>query len=185
MSNDHLKEAEDRMDKCVSALKRDFTTVRAGRATPSLLDKVQVDYYGTPTPVNQLANIQVPEPRLLVIQPWDKSTLHDIERAIQKSDLGLTPSNDGSVIRLSIPQLTEERRMELTKVIKKMAEEARVAIRNVRRDVNEDIKKSEKQSLISEDESHRLQDKVQDITDKTVADVDRMLAQKEKELLEV
>ena len=185
MSEKHLKDAEDRMEKCVTSLKRDFTTVRAGRATPSLLDKVQVDYYGTPTPVNQLANIQVPEPRLLVIQPWDKSTLHDIEKAILKSDLGLTPTNDGSVIRLSIPQLTEERRLDLTKMIKKMAEEARVAIRNVRRDTNEDIKKTEKQSLISEDESHRLQEKVQEITDKTVAEVDRLLSLKEKELLEV
>ncbi len=185
MSEQHLQTAEDRMEKCVVALRRDFTTVRAGRATPALLDKVQVDYYGTPTPINQLANIQIPESRLLVIQPWDKSTLHDIEKAIQRSDLGLTPTNDGTVIRLSIPQLTEERRMDLTKVIKKMAEEARVAIRNVRRDVNEDIKKSEKQSQISEDDSHRLQEKVQEITDKTVAEVDRLLIQKEKELLEV
>ena len=185
MSEQHLQTAEDRMEKCVVALRRDFTTVRAGRATPALLDKVQVDYYGTPTPINQLANIQTPESRLLVIQPWDKSTLHDIEKAIQRSDLGLTPTNDGTVIRLSIPQLTEERRVDLTKVIKKMAEEARVAIRNVRRDVNEDIKKSEKQSQISEDDSHRLQEKVQEITDKTVAEVDRLLIQKEKELLEV
>lgn len=185
MSEPHLSDAEERMEKCVTSLKKDFATVRAGRATPALLDKVMVDYYGTLTPVNQMANIQVPEPRLLVIQPWDKSTLHDIEKAIQKSDLGLTPTNDGTVIRLSIPQLTEERRMDLAKVIKKMAEEARVAIRNVRRDVNEEIKKSEKQSQISEDESHRLQDKVQDITDKTVAEVDRLLNQKEKELLEV
>lgn len=183
--SDHLNEAHERMDKCVAALKRDFNTVRAGRATPALLDKVAVDYYGTPTPINQLANIQVPEPRLLVIQPWDKGIINDIERAIQKSDLGLSPSNDGVTIRLAIPQLTEARRIELTKVIKKMAEEARVAIRNVRRDVNDEIKKSEKQSLISEDESHRLQEKVQNITDKTVAEVDHLLGLKEKELLEV
>ncbi len=185
MSEPHLKSAEERMDKCVASLKKDFATVRAGRATPALLDKVTVDYYGSPTPLNQLANIQAPEPRLLVIQPWDKSSLQDIEKAIQKSDLGLTPTNDGIVIRLSIPQLTEQRRVELTRVIKKMAEEARVSIRNVRRDVNEEIKKSEKQAQLSEDDSHRLQEKVQDITDKTVSEVDRLLAQKEKELLEV
>ncbi|PWI58271.1 ribosome recycling factor [Sulfoacidibacillus thermotolerans] len=173
------------MDKCLAALRRDFSSVRAGRATPSLLDKITVDYYGSPMPIHQMATITVPEPRLIVIQPWDKNTIGEIERAIQKSDLGLTPSNDGVVIRLAIPQLTEERRLELTKVIKKMAEESRVAVRNVRRDINEEVKKAEKQSALSEDESRRLQEQIQEVTDKSVAEVDRLLQQKEKELLEV
>ncbi|WP_241714270.1 ribosome recycling factor [Sulfoacidibacillus ferrooxidans] len=173
------------MDKCISALRRDFSTVRAGRATPSLLDKVVVEYYGSPMPINQMANITIPESRTIVIQPWDKNTISDIERAIQKSDLGLTPSNDGIVIRLTIPQLTAERRIDLTKVIKKMAEESRVAVRNVRRDSNDEIKKAEKQAILSEDESHRLQEQIQEETDKSVAEVERLLQIKEKELLEV
>ncbi|MHB1629986.1 MAG: ribosome recycling factor [Bacilli bacterium] len=173
------------MEKCLSSLKRDLATIRAGRATPALLDKIAVDYYGSLTPINQLANITVPDPRLIVIQPWDKGTLGEIERAIQKSDLGLTPSNDGVVIRLSIPQLTEQRRVELTRVIKKIAEESRVAVRNVRRDTNEEIKKAEKQSVLPEDESRRLQERIQDVTDHAVAEVDRLLAQKERELMEV
>ncbi|MCY0892062.1 MAG: ribosome recycling factor [Acidibacillus sp.] len=173
------------MDKCIAALRRDFSTVRAGRATPSLLDKVVVEYYGSPVPINQMANITIPESRTIVIQPWDKNTISDIERAIQKSDLGLTPSNDGIVIRLTIPQLTAERRIDLTKVIKKMAEESRVAVRNVRRDSNDEIKKAEKQAILSEDESHRLQEQIQEETDKSVAEVERLLQIKEKELLEV
>ncbi len=185
MSADYIKTAEDRMEKCLSSLKRDFATIRAGRATPALLDKIAVDYYGSLTPINQLANITAPDPRLIVIQPWDKGTLGEIERAIQKSDLGLTPSSDGIVIRLSIPQLTEQRRVELTRVIKKIAEESRVAVRNVRRDTNEEIKKAEKQSVLPEDESRRLQERIQDVTDHAVAEVDRLLAQKERELMEV
>ncbi len=185
MSEDYVKSAKERMDKCLVALRRDFASVRAGRATTALLDKITVEYYGSPTPLNQMANITVPESRLLVIQPWDKNTIGEIERAIQKSDLGLTPSNDGVVIRLAIPQLTAERRVELTKVIKKMAEESRVAVRNVRRDNNEEIKKAEKQAALSEDESRRLQEQIQEVTDKTVAEVERLLQQKEKELLEV
>jgi len=185
VSADYIKTAGDRMEKCLSSLKRDFATIRAGRATPALLDKIVVDYYGSLTAINQMANISAPEPRLIVIQPWDKGTLGDIERAIQKSDLGLTPTNDGVVIRLAIPQLTEQRRVELTKVIKKIAEESRVAVRNVRRDINEEIKKAEKQSVLPEDESHRLQEKIQNSTDHAVAEIDRLLAQKERELLEV
>nr|WP_109430003.1 ribosome recycling factor [Sulfoacidibacillus thermotolerans] len=185
MNEEYIKSAKERMDKCLAALRRDFSSVRAGRATPSLLDKITVDYYGSPMPIHQMATITVPEPRLIVIQPWDKNTIGEIERAIQKSDLGLTPSNDGVVIRLAIPQLTEERRLELTKVIKKMAEESRVAVRNVRRDINEEVKKAEKQSALSEDESRRLQEQIQEVTDKSVAEVDRLLQQKEKELLEV
>ncbi|MCI0183617.1 Ribosome-recycling factor [Acidibacillus sp. S0AB] len=185
MSEDYVKNARERMDKCISALRRDFSTVRAGRATPSLLDKVVVEYYGSPMPINQMANITIPESRTIVIQPWDKNTISDIERAIQKSDLGLTPSNDGIVIRLTIPQLTAERRIDLTKVIKKMAEESRVAVRNVRRDSNDEIKKAEKQAILSEDESHRLQEQIQEETDKSVAEVERLLQIKEKELLEV
>lgn len=184
-ATDFVKDAQERMDKSISALKKDLASVRAGRATPSLLDKVLVDYYGSTVPVSQLANISAPEARLLVIQPWDKGSLHEIERAIMKSDLGLSPSNDGIVIRLSLPQLTEQRRLELAKMIRKLAEEGRVAVRNVRRDVNEDIKKAEKAAGMPEDESRRLQERVQDVTDRSVAEIDRLLAQKERELLEV
>ncbi|MNN24968.1 Ribosome-recycling factor [compost metagenome] len=176
--------AEERMDKAIQALKRDLATLRAGRANPSLLDRVQVEYYGAMTPVNQLANINTPDSRTLMIQPWDKSSLADIERAIQKSDLGLTPANDGISIRLSIPALTEERRVELVKMTKKFGEEAKVAIRNIRRDANDDIKKLEK-SDISEDESRRHQEDIQKSTDKFIAEVDKVLAAKEKEIMEV
>ncbi|WP_055108431.1 ribosome recycling factor [Paenibacillus ihumii] len=178
------KNAEERMDKAIQALKRDLATLRAGRAAPSLLDRIQVDYYGTPTPINQLANINTPDSRTLTIQPWDKSSLAEIERAIQKSDLGLTPANDGSMIRLSIPPLTEERRVDLVKMTKKFGEEAKVAIRNIRRDANDDIKKLEK-TEISEDESRRHQDDIQKSTDKFIAEVDKVLAAKEKEIMEV
>ncbi|MGG6311154.1 ribosome recycling factor [Paenibacillus macerans] len=178
------KHAEERMDKAIQALKRDLSTLRAGRATPSLLDRIQVDYYGSPTPVGQLANINTPDSRTLMIQPWDKSSLSDIERAIQKSDLGLTPANDGTSIRLSIPALTEERRVELVKMTKKFGEEAKVAIRNIRRDANDDIKKLEKTD-ISEDESRRHQEDIQKTTDKFIAEVDKVLAAKEKEIMEV
>ncbi|GAA0134182.1 ribosome recycling factor [Paenibacillus sp. YSY-4.3] len=176
--------AEERMDKAIQALKRDLATLRAGRANPSLLDRIQVDYYGTPTPVNQLANVNTPDSRTLMIQPWDKSSLAEIERAIQKSDLGLTPANDGSMIRLSIPPLTEERRVDLVKMTKKFGEEAKVAIRNIRRDANDDIKKLEK-TEISEDESRRHQEDIQKSTDKFIAEVDKVLAAKEKEIMEV
>ncbi|MNH94418.1 Ribosome-recycling factor [compost metagenome] len=178
------KNAEERMDKAIQSLKRDLLTLRAGRATPALLDRVHVEYYGASTPLGQLANINTPDSRTLLIQPWDKSSLADIERAIQKSDLGLTPANDGATIRLSIPPLTEERRIELVKTTKKYGEEAKVAIRNIRRDANDDIKKLEKTD-ISEDESRRHQDDIQKTTDKFIAEVDKVLAAKEKEIMEV
>ena len=161
MINDILSEAEDRMKKAVEYLTKDLATLRAGRANPAMLDKVMVDYYGEPTPLNQLANITVPEARLLVIQPWDKSSMADIEKAILKSDLGVTPNNDGNVIRIVIPQLTEERRKELVKVVKKRGEEAKVAVRNIRRDANDMLKSSEKEKMISEDEAKRGSEEVQ------------------------
>jgi ribosome recycling factor len=176
---------EERMEKAVAALKRDLSTLRAGRATPSLLDKITVEYYGSSMPINQLANISVPEPRLLVIQPWDKKAVSEIERAIMKSDLGLTPSSDGAVIRLAIPQLTEERRKDLVKVSKKKAEEGRVAVRNIRRDANDELKRKEKAGDITEDELHKAQDDVQKLTDKYIEEVDKVLAAKEKEIMEV
>jgi ribosome recycling factor len=185
MINDTLKQMQDRMEKALASLKRDFATVRAGRANPALLDKIQVEYYGTLMPINQMANVTVPEPRLLVITPWDKGSLKDIEKAILNSDLGLTPSNDGSVIRIVIPQLTEQRRQELVKLTKKMAEEGRVAIRNIRRDVNEEIKKMEKAGDLSEDDSRRAQEKVQQMTDKYIGEIDKLLAAKEQEIMEV
>lgn len=185
MSNEVKASAEDRMNKAVAALKRELSSLRAGRATPSLLDRVQVEYYGTMTPVNQLGNISVPDPRTLTIQPWDKSALPAIEKAIMKSDLGLTPANDGSIIRISIPPLTEERRAELVKMTKKSGEEAKVAIRNVRRDANDGLKKMEKSGDITEDELRRLQDEVQKSTDRFIAEVDKVLAAKEAEIMEV
>jgi len=178
------KNAEERMEKAIGSLKRDLATLRAGRATPSLLDRVQVEYYGAMTPVNQLANITTPDSRTLIIQPWDKSSLAAIEKAIMKSDLGLTPSNDGSIIRLGIPALTEERRAELVKSTKKYGEESKVAIRNIRRDANDEIKKLEKTD-ISEDESRRHQDDIQKLTDRFIAEVDKVLVSKEKEIMEV
>ncbi|MEC0248810.1 ribosome recycling factor [Paenibacillus chitinolyticus] len=178
------KNAEERMSKAIDALKRDLATLRAGRANPALLDKIQVEYYGAMTPVNQLANISTPDSRTLIIQPWDKSSMGAIEKAILKSELGLTPANDGTVIRLVIPPLTEERRSELVKLTRKYGEEAKVAIRNIRRDANEDIKKLEKNG-ISEDESRRHQDDIQKFTDKFTAEVEKVLTGKEKEIMEV
>lgn len=178
------KNAEERMDKAIGALKRELASLRAGRATPALLDRVQAEYYGAVTPLNQLANINTPDSRTLMIQPWDKSSIGAIEKAILKSDLGLTPSNDGSAIRITIPMLTEERRLELVKLTKKFGEEAKVAIRNIRRDANDEIKKLEKES-ISEDESRRHQDDIQKVTDRFIAEVEKVLSAKEKEIMEV
>ncbi|MDB5083488.1 MAG: ribosome recycling factor [Bacilli bacterium] len=185
MINDLLSSLDDRMEKAIGAVKRDFSTLRAGRATPGMLDRVTVDYYGSQMPINQLANVTVPEPRMLVITPWDKSSLKEIERSIISSDLGITPSNDGSIIRLAIPQPTEQRRLDLGKQARKMAEEGRIAIRNIRRDVNEDIKKLEKSGDISEDDSHRAQERVQDATNKFVEEIEKLLSAKEKEITEV
>jgi ribosome recycling factor len=178
------KNAEDRMEKAVLAFKKELASFRAGRATPSLLDRIQVEYYGALTPVTQLANINTPDSRTLIIQPWDKSSMSAIEKAIMKSDLGLTPSNDGISIRIGIPALTEERRADLVKMTKRSGEEAKVAIRNIRRDANDDIKKLEKQG-ISEDESRRHQEDIQKTTDKYIVEIDKTLASKEKEIMEV
>jgi ribosome recycling factor len=180
-----LKEAEGNMKKTVEVVKKEFASMRAGRATPALLDKIMVNYYGTPTPVNQLANISVPEARLLVIQPWDKTALPEIEKAILKSDLGINPASDGVVIRLAVPQLTRERRVELMKVIKKKAEEGRVAIRNIRRDKNDQLKSQQKEGNISEDELKRKQEDVQKMTDRMIKDIDNLLANKEQEIMQV
>ncbi|RUS46342.1 ribosome recycling factor [Cohnella sp. AR92] len=178
------KNAEERMEKALGALKRDLATLRAGRASPAILDRVQAEYYGALTPVNQLGTINTPDSRTIIIQPWDKSALAAIEKAILKSDVGLTPANDGTIIRLNIPPLTEERRADLVKSTKKFGEEAKVAIRNIRRDANDDIKKKEK-GEISEDESRRHQDDMQKITDRYTAEVDKILAAKEKEIMDV
>nr|WP_286672407.1 ribosome recycling factor [Cohnella hashimotonis] len=172
------------MEKALAALRRDLSTLRAGRASAAMLDRVQAEYYGALTPVNQLGTINTPDSRTLIIQPWDKSALAAIEKAILKSDVGLTPANDGTIIRLNIPPLTEERRADLVKSTKKFGEEAKVAIRNIRRDANDDIKKKEK-GEISEDESRRHQDDIQKSTDRFVAEVDKILSAKEKEIMEV
>jgi len=185
MSEEVLKDAEARMEKAIEVLRSELATVRAGRATPALLEKVTVEYYGVPTPIQQLATITVADARLLVVQPWDRSTLAAIERAIQKADLGLNPQNDGQVIRIVVPPLTEERRKELTKLVRRFGEDARVAIRNVRRDAIEELRRREKEGLLSEDESRRLQERVQKLTDQMVGRVDALLEQKEKELLEI
>ncbi|MFO8192296.1 MAG: ribosome recycling factor [Bacillota bacterium] len=185
MEEEIYMDADDRMDKAISAFKRELSTLRAGRATPSLLDKIEVDYYGTQTPLNQIAGVTVPESRLLVIQPWDKQAMPEIEKAILKSDLGLTPSNDGNVIRLAIPQLTEERRKELVKFVRKKAEESKVIIRNIRRDANDGIKQLEKSGDISEDDRRRAQDDIQELTDTKIEEIDKILAQKENEMMEV
>lgn len=185
MINELIKDAEQRMVKTNDVLKKDYASLRAGRATPSLLDNVQVEYYGSMTPLNQVANIQTPEARLLIIQPWDKTIIADIEKAIMKSELGLTPNNDGIVIRLPIPQLTQERRLEIVKQVKKKAEEAKVGIRNIRRDVNDQIKALEKDKEVSEDEAKKSQDNVQKITDKFIKDIDEIASIKEKEIVEL
>lgn len=185
MISEIMNEAEDRMKKTVEVLRKELASVRAGRANPGMLEKISVDYYGTPTPVNQLANISIPESRMLIIQPWDKTVMPAIEKAILKSDLGLTPSNDGVVIRLTIPQLTAERRAEIVKTVKKKAEENRVAVRNIRRELIDDIKKVEKEKVVSEDESKKGQEKAQKLTDKYIKEIDDVLDKKEKEIMEV
>jgi len=185
MAKQVLTTAKEKMDKAIQSFSRELATIRAGKASPSLLDKVSVDYYGVATPIIQLAGISVPEPRLLVIQPYDKSIMKDIEKAILASDLGLTPSNDGSVIRITIPPLTEERRRELVKLVKKYSEDAKVAVRNIRRDANDELKKLEKNGEITEDELRGYTDDVQKLTDEHVAKIDGITKEKEKELMEV
>ena len=182
---DIIENAQEKMNKTIAVLKRDLGSLRAGRANPQLLDRIMVDYYGTPTPVNQMGTISSPEPRMLVISLWDLSMLSAVEKAIQKSDIGINPSNDGKLIRLIFPELTEERRKELVKSVRKKAEESKVAIRAIRRDANEAIKKDCKDSVITEDDQKRLEDKAQKATDAAIKDIDRICSEKEKELLEV
>lgn len=185
MIDDVLNELRQRMKKSVDVLQDDLLGTRTGRASPALVERLPVEYYGSPTPLNQLASIAAPEPRLLVIKPYDPSSLVDIERAILKSDLGLTPMNDGKLIRLSIPRLTEERRRELVRVVSKRVEEARVAIRNLRRDALRDLQDFEKEKMISEDDFYRGKDEVQKLTDEFVAEVDEIGKRKEEEVLEI
>jgi ribosome recycling factor len=180
-----LKDIEAKMEKTLSSLKTDLNKVRTGRASLSLFDDIRVDYYGTPTPLNQIATLAVPEPRLITIQPWDTTVTGEIEKAILKSELGLTPSSDGKIIRLPIPRLTEERRKELVKVVKKMAEGTKVALRNIRREANDQFKGLEKNKKISQDQLHQMMEKVQTSTDKYIEKVDAALGVKEKEILEI
>jgi ribosome recycling factor len=185
MIKDVIKDTDQHMDKSVSALNHEFATVRTGRASASLLDKITVDYYGVQTPLNQIATVSVPEAQLLVIQPYDKNAMSGIEKALQASDLGLTPNNDGQVIRLPFPPLTEERRVELVKLCKQYAEEARVGVRNIRRDSNEKLKKMEKSHEISQDDLHRAEDEIQKLTDSHTSAIDEALKRKEEEIMEV
>lgn len=180
-----MNDTTTKMNNAIQAFSRELSSIRAGRANPSILDKLTVDYYGAPTPINQVAGISVPEARLMMIQPYDKSVLGDIEKAILKSDIGLNPSNDGSVIRLAIPALTEERRRDLVKQVKKEAEEAKVGIRNIRRDANDEFKKLEKKSEITEDDLRGYSDDVQKLTDANITKIDELAKDKEKEIMEV
>ncbi len=185
MVQDVLDNAKEKMKKTCNVYEREMQGIRAGRANPQLLDRIMVDYYGTPTPVNQVGNISSPEPRLLVISPWEPKMISPIEKAIQKSDLGLNPSNDGKIIRLVFPELNEERRKELTKMASRSAEDAKVAVRSIRRDAIEQIKKMKKNSEITEDDQHEAEEEMQKITDKAIKDVDAIFAAKEKEIMEV
>lgn len=180
-----ISTAKDKMDKSITALNDDFNTIRTGRASSALFDKIMVEYYGQKTPLSQVATISIPEARLVVIQPWDKALLGEIEKAIQKSELSVNPNNDGKVIRIGIPPLTEERRIEFVKVAKNMAEQSRVAIRNIRREANEDFKKKEKASDISEDDMKRGEEEVQKLTDDHIEKINGILEEKEKEIMEV
>ena len=187
MLNEQKKKAEEKMNKALDVLRKEFATLRTGRASLGILDGIMVDYYGTPTPLNQVANLAVPDPRQITIQPWEAKMLGEIEKAILKSDVGLTPTNDGKVIRLSIPALTEERRQQIVKHAKKLAEDARVAIRNIRRDVNDEIKRKgkDKDAHVSEDDTKKLQDEIQKITDSYIKKIDDLLVHKEKEIMTV
>lgn len=182
---ENIKDIEGRMQKSVDNLKEEYVTIRAGRANPHILDRLRVDYYGTPTPIQQVANVSVPEARMIQIQPWEASLIKDIEKAILVSDLGLTPNNDGKTIRLVFPELTEDRRKELAKDIKKKGDNAKVAIRNIRRDANDAIKKENKAGEISDDEAKNSEDEIQKITDKYIAMIDSAIDDKTKEILTV
>jgi ribosome recycling factor len=185
MVREVLHDAEDRMQKAIQTLESDLRTIRTGRASPALLEKIMVEYYGVPTPLNQMSTISTPEARVLMIKPWEVSALRGIERAIMESDLGLNPNNDGKVIRLVLPALTEERRKDLVKQVHKRLEESRVAIRNVRRDAIHDLQEFQKEGEISEDDLHRGRDKVQELTDKYIAKVEEVGTTKEAEIMEV
>ena len=180
-----LNHIEEKMNKTISVLQENFSEVRAGRANPAILNKIRVDYYGTPTPINQVAGVSVPEARLIVIQPWDASLLKEIEKAILASDIGINPNNDGKVIRLAFPELNEERRKEIVKDIKKMAEEAKVAIRSIRREGIDKAKAEEKEGTITEDELKQAENEIQKITDKNIEEIDKILEKKEKEVMSV
>lgn len=181
----HMEDCKNRMQKSIDSLEKEFSKLRTGRASTALVDSIRVDYYGTPTPLNQVASVSVPDSRTISISPWDRSAFTGIEKAIMKSDLGLTPINDGRAIRINIPPLTEDRRKDLVKMAKKYTEDTKVAIRNVRRDVNEAFKKLLSAKEISEDESHKAQDEVQKITDDFIRKADAVLAEKEKEIMEI
>lgn len=185
MATDVMDFAKERMNKTISVLQQELGGLRAGRANPQLLDRILVDYYGSPTPINQLGNISVPEPRMLVIAPWDGKLIPAIEKALQKSELGINPANDGKVIRLVFPELTEERRKDLVKVVRKKGEESKVAIRAIRRDANEQIKAQKKNNELTEDDQKHLEEKIQKLTDELIRDIDRIIAEKEKEILSV
>ena len=185
MMKEFLNDTDARMQKTLNSVQEDFAAVRAGRANAQVLDRITVEYYGTPTPLNQVAAISSPDPRTLVIQPWDNSLLKAIEKAIQTSDLGINPQNDGRVLRLAFPQLTEERRKELTKQVKKYGEEGKVAVRNIRRDAMDEIKKKTKKSEITEDDQKNLEKELQDLTDKRCKEIDELTAKKDKELMAV
>ena len=177
--------ATEKMNKTISVMKQEYNSLRAGRANPQALDRITADYYGTPTPINQMGNISVPEPRMLIIALWDTKMIPVVEKAIQKSDLGINPANDGKVIRLIFPELTEERRKDLAKVIRKKAEESKVAVRSIRRDAMEDIKKQKKDNLLTEDDQKKLEEKVQKLTDEKVKEIDTIAQAKEKEIMSV
>jgi len=185
IDQDFFDDTEERMKKTIEATRREFAVIRTGRATPALVERIMVDAYGTAMPIQQMASIGVPEARLLVIQPWDKSVIGDIEKAIHKSDLGINPSTDGNVIRLVFPSLTEERRKELVKVVRRKTEEGKVALRNIRRDVMDFLKEMEKEGEASEDEVHRAQERIQKVTDKWSEELEKLQEAKEKEILEV
>ena len=177
--------ATEKMNKTISVMKQEYNSLRAGRANPQALDRIMVDYYGSPTPINQMGNISVPEPRMLIIALWDSKMIPAVEKAIQKSDLGINPANDGKVIRLIFPELTQERRKDLAKVIRKKAEESKVAVRSIRRDAMEDIKKQKKDNLLTEDDQKKLEEKVQKLTDEKVKEIDTIAQAKEKEIMSV
>jgi ribosome recycling factor len=185
LAEDVLAEGQTRMDKAIEALKRELTSVRTGRATPSLIEHLSVEYYGTPTPLSQLATITAPEARSLTVQPWDKQALREIEKSLQKSDLGLNPSNDGSLIRIPIPPLSQERRREMVKVLKQKAENGKLSVRNIRRDAIEQLRSMEKNKNLSQDENHRAQDRLQKYTDQHIADIDQISSAKEAEVMQV